>query len=102
MNDERLTDELAAEILGWRTAPGRFLKPNREWLVRHRFAPLKSLDDAFQLVDRVATSCTLTMVGGGVAAEVQVGTRVGRASAKSKARAVTMALARALGLEVDS
>jgi hypothetical protein len=40
--------------------------------------------------------------GGPVAAEVQVGERVGKASGKLKARTVTIALARVLGLEVDS
>jgi hypothetical protein len=99
MSDDRLVEKLASVALGWRTAPGRFLKPGRSWAPRHRFAPLTRLDDAFQLVDRVATTCKLTMVkGGGFAAEVQVGTRVGRASGNSKARTVTMALASALGL----
>ena len=99
MNDERLTDELACRVLGWRTAPGQFIKADRSWAPRHRFAPLTRLDDAFQLVDRVATACKLTIVKGGrVAAEVQVGPRVGKASGKSKARTVTMALVWALGL----
>lgn len=103
MNDDRLTDKLAAEVFGWKTAPGRFIKGDRSWAPRHRFAPLTRLDDAFQLVDRVATACKLTMVEGGpVAAEVQVGECVGKASGKLKARTVTIALARALGLEVDS
>lgn len=103
MNDDRLTDKLAAEVLGWRTAPGRFIKGPRSWTPRHRFVPLKSLDDAFQLVDRVATSFRLTLVRGSqFFAEVQVGTCVGQASGELKARTVTIALARALGLEVDT
>jgi hypothetical protein len=103
MNDDRLTDKLAAEVFGWRTAPGRFIKAGRSWAPRHRFAPLTRLDDAFQLVERGATACKLTMVKGGpVAAVVQVGNRVGKASGESMARTVTIALARALGLEVDS
>ena len=102
MNDDRLTERLAAEVFGWRTAPGRFIKSERSWTPRHRFAPLTRLDDAFQLVDRVATACKLTMIkGGGFAAEVQVGTRVGKATGEPKARTLTTALARALGLEVD-
>jgi len=39
--------------------------------------------------------------GGDFAAEVQVGARVGKASGKLKARTLTIALARALGLELD-
>ena len=74
MNDDRLTERLAAEVFGWRTAPGRFIKSERSWTPRHRFAPLTRLDDAFQLVDGVATACKLTILKGGrVAAEVQVG-----------------------------
>ena len=103
MTDDRLTDKLAAEVLGWRTAPGRFIKSDRSWAPRHRFAPLTRLDDAFQLVERAATACKLTMVKGGqFSAEVQVGARIGKASGESNARIVTIALARALGLEVDS
>ena len=103
MNDERLVDELACRVFGWRAAPGRYVKGGRSWTPRHRFAPLLRLDDAFQLVDRVATSCNLIVAKGGpVFVEVQLGARVGNASGKSKARTVTIALARALGLEVDS
>ena len=38
----------------------------------------------------------------GFCAEVQVGARIGKASGEPKARTLTMALARSLGLEVDS
>jgi hypothetical protein len=101
MNDARLTEKLVSMVLGWKLAPGRFIKPDRGWTPRHRFAPLTRLDDAFQLVDRVATTCKLTMVKGGhFSAEVQVDTRVGKASGESKARTITMALASALGLEL--
>jgi hypothetical protein len=103
MSDDRLIEKLAAEVFGWRTAPGRFIKPGRSWAPRHRFAPLTRLDDAFQLVDQVATTCKLTTVKGGpVAVEVQVGARVGKASGKSKARTVTMALVSALGLDLPN
>jgi hypothetical protein len=101
VNDDRLTDELVCRVMGWRVAPGRFIKAGQSWTPRHRFAPLIRLDDAFQLLDRVATGCKLTMVKGGrFVAEVQVGTHVGKASGERKARTVTLALARAL--EVDS
>ncbi len=103
MNDERLTDELACRVLGWRAAPGRFIKSGRSWTPRHRFAPLTRLDDAFQLLDRIATAYTLSTVKNDrFTAEVQVGAHAGKASGEPKARTVTIALARALGLEVDS
>jgi len=103
MNDDRLTEKLAAEVLGWKIAPGRFLKPDRGWTPRWHFAPLTKIEDAFLLLDRVANHYTLTAdESEGFRAEVYVGARVGRASGEPRARTVTFALARALGLEVDS
>jgi hypothetical protein len=103
MNDDRLTEKLAAMVLGWKTAPGRFIKPDRGWTPRWHFAPLTKIEDAFLLLDRIAKHYTLTTdEGEGFRAEVYVGVRVGRASGERGARTVTLALARALGLEVDS
>jgi hypothetical protein len=100
MNDERLTSTLACRVLGWRLAPGRFIKTDRSWLPRYRLAPLTRLDDAFQTVDRVAIASKLVVLKvGRVTAEVQVGGRVGKVSGNSKARTVTMALVSALGME---
>jgi hypothetical protein len=102
MNDDRLTEVLAAKVLGWRVAPGRFIKPGRSWIPRWRFQPLTELPDAFQLLDHVAEHYTLTQDGVAFTADVHTVSRRVVASGESKARTITLAVARALGLEVDS
>jgi hypothetical protein len=102
MTDQRLTDELAA-CLGWRLAPGRYLKPNRGWASRSKFRPLVDLKDAFRVLDAVSSDYSLVATPGGVfTAHVRVAGRVGKASGEPKARAICLAVARAaLRLEVD-
>jgi hypothetical protein len=101
MNDDRLTECLAVQVMGWRTAPGRFIKAGRAWTPSWKFAPLTNLEDVFTLLDAAASTYTLrTVTGGMFEAEVRVGGRVGNASGKAKARTITLALARAVGLEV--
>ncbi len=101
MNDDRLTESLAVKVLGWRTAPGRFIKSDRAWTPSWRFAPLTNLEQAFDLLDHAASSYTIsTNKEGGFEAEVRVGGRTGKASGKPKARTITLALANALGLEL--
>ena len=56
MHDDRLTDELARRVMGWRTTSSRFLKPDRAWIPRWRFRPLVELSDAFQLLEQIAHS----------------------------------------------
>jgi hypothetical protein len=103
MNDDRLTEKLAAEVLGWKTAPDRFIKPDRGWTPRWRFSPFTKVADAFLLLDRAASDYTLTGDhSGSFRAEVRLAGRIGKASCDSKARTITLALAYALGLEVDS
>jgi hypothetical protein len=101
MSDQKLTDELARRVMGWKAAPDRFMKPGRGWIPRWRFQPLVDLADAFRLLDQVAHRYCLTSDGRRTfSVEVQVGTRRGKASGKHKARIITLAVARALGLEV--
>lgn len=103
MNDDRLTEKLAAQVLGWKAVPGRFIKPGRGWTPTWRFAPLTNVDQAFDLLDATASAYTLTTNTDGVfEAEVRSGKRIGRASGEPKARTITMALAQALGLEALS
>jgi hypothetical protein len=101
MNDDRLTEALAERVLGWKVAPGRFIKSGRTWMPRWRFAPLKNLEHAFALLDQAADTCTLAITKSGTfSAEVRVGGRIGKASGEPKARTITVALARALGIAV--
>lgn len=101
MNDDRLTERLAAQVLGWKATPDRFIKAGRSWIPRWRFSPLAELADAFALLDHAANHYTLTGNSSNFAAEVQIGACSGRAVGEQKARTITLAVARALGLEVD-
>jgi hypothetical protein len=98
--DELLTDELAARVLGWQLAPGRYIKPGRSWIPRWRFQPLTNIGDAFQLLDAAAISYRLEAEEGTLTAEIRTDSRNGRASGQCKARTITMALVHALGIEV--
>jgi hypothetical protein len=101
MDDDRLTEKLAAQVLGWKAAPDRFIKPGRSWIPRWRFQPLVELADAFQLLDQTAHRYSLIRDRHGVfSASVQVGGCRGKASGEPKARTITIAVARALRLEV--
>jgi hypothetical protein len=102
MNDDRLTECLAVQAMRWKTAPGRYIKAGRAWTPSWKFAPLTNLENAFDLLDAAASSYTLRAGTGGMfEAKVRVGARVGKASGKPKARTITLAVARALGFEVE-
>ena len=98
---QRATDQLATRVMGWRTAPDRFIKSNRSWIPRWRFQPFAELADAFQILDRAARHYTLSYDGRTFTADVQTDTGRGVCSGEHKPKAITLALARALGLEVD-
>jgi hypothetical protein len=101
MTGEALTSLLAERVMGWRYTPGRFIKSGRAWIPSWRFSPLTSLEDAFLLLDTAAGAYTLVAQGAGAfQARVRVGLCTGRASDTSKARTITIALARALGIAV--
>jgi hypothetical protein len=101
MNDERLTERLAAQVFGWKAASGRFLKSGRTWTPSWRFTPLTNLGHAFDLLDHAASAYTLAVSESGkFEAEVCVRGRIGKASGEPKARTITIALARALGVEL--
>lgn len=99
MTDERLT-AILAECLGWKVCPDRFIKAGRAWIPRSRFKPLARLNDAFLLLDTTAASYTLSSVSGVFTAEVQVGVRTAKVTGPANAQTITLALARALGIEV--
>jgi hypothetical protein len=97
-----LTGLLAQRVLGWTVGPDRFLTGGRQWLLTWRFQPLKRLEDAFQLVNGAAPEeYTLGSEKGGFWAKVRIGGATGEAH-ESQARAMTLAIARAIGLEVEA
>jgi hypothetical protein len=87
--------------MGWKVAPDRFIKSGRSWIPRWRFRPLAEIADAFRLLDHAAAHYTLTRDCSAFAAEVQIGSCRGKAVGEHKARTITLAVARALRLEVD-
>src|SRR5262245_53243691 len=40
MSEDALTVALAERVMGWRVAPGRFIKSGRSWIPHWRFSPL--------------------------------------------------------------
>jgi hypothetical protein len=100
MTSEHLSAILAESILGWGVAPARFLIGNRQWIPRWRFQPFANLEDAFRLLETAASSYTLRAPSDGTfTAEVCVAGRTGSASGNSKATTITVAIARAIGLD---
>jgi hypothetical protein len=104
MTNDQLTTILAERVMGWTVGPDRFLMNGRRWIPRWRFQPTKSLEDAFRLLDAVqADEYTMgSGQGGRFLVNVAIAGTIGRALDESKPRAITLAIARAIGVEVDS
>jgi hypothetical protein len=99
---EQLTATLAKLVMGWGVSPDRFLKGDRRWAPRWHFQPLRRLEHALQLLKKAEARYTFTKAADGTfTAHVSVGDRAGSASGKSDAAAITVALAHALGIEVE-
>jgi hypothetical protein len=76
----------------------------RRWQPRWRFQPVKRLEDAFRLLEHAAPQ-EFNMGAaedGGFWVKVRVAGISGEAHEPSKQRAITFAIARALGLDVDA
>lgn len=103
MTEERLTAILAQRVMGWTVGADRFTMGNRGWTPRWRFQPAEKLDDAFRLLDEAAPQ-EFSICGndkGRVHVCVRIGGNTGEAEGTSRPRAITIALARALRVEVD-
>ena len=103
MTDARLTQELAARIFGWRPGPGRYLTGDRRWISASRFRPLNIAADALMLLDQAADDYTL--VGGRrgpFKAHVRIGARAVDVTGTQRARTISVAVARALGINVEA
>ncbi len=104
MTSDHLTALLAACVMGWGVGPDRFLIGNRGWMPRWRFQPTEKLADALRLLEKAAPK-EYNMRGdskGNVLVHVRIGEATGEASGASKPRAITCAIARALGIEVEA
>ena len=104
MSPPELTALLAQQVMRWTVHPGRYLMENRRWKPAWRFQPMKKPEDAFRLLDAADPEeySINARRGGAFTVRVQIGGVVGEASDSSKARAVTYAVARAVGLEPES
>src|ERR1700722_13628810 len=104
MNAEPPTTRLAALVMGWRVVGGRFLMGKRQWRPSWRFKPVTRVADAVRLLEKAAPeSCAMNCDKSGTFhVQIYLAGKVGEAHNKSKARAITYAIARALGLEVDN
>jgi hypothetical protein len=102
MTSEHLTAILAERVMGWAVAPDRFLVGSRRWMPRWRFKPTEKLEDAFSLLEQSAPQFYSMSAADGEAFSVRVciSGKVGTAQDQLKPRAITMAVARALGIEV--
>ena len=101
MTEERFVDELAVRVFGWRLAPGRYLKPDRSWIPRSKFRPLTDVRDAVRLLDALTDEYVLTgLQGGAFTAEVRLAGQVAKVSGRTKARVLTLAIAKTLGMDL--
>ena len=98
-----LTTLLARRVMGWDVAPDRFLMGKRRWIPRWRFQPEERLEDAFRLLGAAGPQkYTMGREGQGPFwVRVRIGRTTGQARDRSKPRAITLAVARALKLHVD-
>jgi hypothetical protein len=98
----QLEARLAERLLGWRTAPDRFLVGQRRWIPRWRFQPLRRMEQALELLQKAGARFTVTNADDGTAiAEVTVAGNVETASATSVSAAITLALSRAMGIDTE-
>ena len=101
MTTEQLTAILAERVMGWRVAPGRLMMDRRGWKPAWRFQPIKRREDAFRLLDAakpVEYNITARK-GGGFSVHMVLAGRAGSATEVSESRAITYAVARAIGLD---
>ena len=104
MTTEHLTGILAERVMRWGVAPDRFLMSGRSWTPRWRFQPTKKLEDAFRLLDAADPDeyCIESRRARSLYVRVLLGGSAGESVDASKPRAITHAIARAIGVEPDS
>lgn len=97
---DSLTGLLAARVMGWGVRPDRFLIKGRQWMPRWRFQPADRLEDAFRLLDAADPSeYSIYRQGSLVSVRVLIAGRVGEARDSTHPRAITFAVAQAIGLD---
>jgi len=101
MSYDKLTMLLAERVMGWGVGPDRFTLGNRRWIAHWRFRPAERIEDAFRLLEAAAPEqYTLLGIGDGtLCVRVRIAGAVGEAQDACKPRAITLAVARALGIQ---
>ena len=103
MTPEMLTSLMAKRVMGWTEWADRFLMGDRRWTPRWRFQPTEKLEDAFRLLEEAAPE-EYSICGdaeGSIHVRVRIAGIQGEAHGTSKPRAITCAIARALGIDVE-
>jgi hypothetical protein len=100
---DNLTAALAQRVMGWHVAPDRFLLEGRSWIPSWRFQPLERLHDALRLLE--ASNASEYFIHKrrerGVSVRVELKGSFGEAYEESLPKAITFAVARAVGLDWD-
>ena len=103
MTDALLTAILAERVLGWGVGPERFTVGKGKWLSRWKFKPAEKLEDALRLLEAAILE-EYEIQGDGTGpthVRVRIAGTAGEATEASKARAITHAIARAVGIQVE-
>jgi|ERR1700733_5816116 len=104
MTSENLATLLAVRVMGWTVGPDRFLTGERRWLPKWRFKPGQSPNSAFQLLAAAKPEhYTLeSEKGGDFWVRVKTAEGVGEARHSSMPQAITLAVARAFGIDPEA
>lgn len=100
MRAAELNAVVAERVMGWKITPDRFLTGGRGWIPRWRFQPAKHIGDALQLLTGAAPQDYKIVPDkcGHFSVYVRVAGHRGQAVARLLPLAITLAVARAIGI----
>ena len=103
MSNEQLTAILAQRVMRWRVGVDRFLMNDGGWKPLWKFRPTERREDALRLLDaaKPIEYTISTLSDGGYRVRVVIGQSAGIAQDIVEPRAITYAVARAIGVEPD-
>ena len=102
MTPDHFTGLLAERIMRWAVGPERFLLGGGKWMRRSRFRPMEKLADALLLLESAAPQ-EYFIEGdetGITRVRLHIAGTAGEATEASKPRAITFAIARAVGIRL--
>lgn len=103
MTAENLTAQLAERVMNWGIGPDRFTMGHRRWMPRNRFRPTNRIEDAFRLLEHAEPQCydMSKKEDGSIWVTVRIGKATGEACNTSIPLAISIAVARAIGIPID-